>query len=649
MDLKELGGLQKIQFNINEQIGVVEYLIGKQGDYKTRGLEIQLLCNNMVVDATGIDCEFYGKHHKSEDVYMVIATNKDVEQGIYEILYPSKLMEHEGILNAEIRFTKEDKILSTHIFNVDVKKTLITDDIIEGINEQRLIDILIDAAKSEEERVQNEKVRKSDEIIRKENEDNRIVEENTRKSSENIRVENEDTRKQNEDLRRTEEQKRKNAETNRLSEENIRKTNEQSRVLKEQERNSSEASRISEENIRISNENTRKSNESDRKSNEFIRVSKEQERVLAEGDETSGRIKGEIDRKNAEQIRITNENTRKDNEIIRQQNETEREKFKHNHDNKPVIDNLDENEEGFLTYNGQEISGDVRVANEAEEVSLEDTIFIGDTREIERQLEEDYATKEYARNYTDSQITLITETGIPKLSVFEYKFPNLAVGIKTIQIPLDTFDKQTDTVKLYINTVPRDSDYFTVSESGLITLTKALEVQSRVVIEVWKNIPIGEDGSVSGKVIAIDSLPSDRVQGLGSASTLDHEEGTWTPVAVSETMNVVSSDGFYIKIGKKVDCWYRIELAASEGNLIIEFGGLPYPLSLSPALPLSFPLGDISALALPEDAYNPIAYLSNSTSRFSLRYTDKLGNRQPIFIRFIKGGLLYAHFSYYTD
>ncbi|GEM_PF-3471312 len=145
--------------------------------------------------------------------------------------------------------------------------------------------------------------------------------------------------------------------------------------------------------------------------------------------------------------------------------------------------------------------------------------------ELKRIDEKGNAVEQNAKAYTDQQITLVTETGIPKLNVYEYKFNNVAIGTTEIQIPLETFDKQTDTIKVYINAVQRDTDYFTVVdttrdevgnllEKGKILLNQSLEKESKVVIEVWKNIPMGEDGSVSGNVIAVDSIPPDRVQGL---------------------------------------------------------------------------------------------------------------------------------------
>jgi len=119
-------------------------------------------------------------------------------------------------------------------------------------------------------------------------------------------------------------------------------------------------------------------------------------------------------------------------------------------------------------------------------------------------------------SYVDEQITLVTETGIPKLNVYEYKFPNLPAGTTEVEIPLETFDERTDTVKLYINSVYRDSDFYTISDKKII-LNEALSSVSKVTIEVWKNVPIGDDGSVSGTVIAIDTLPQNRVKGLTTA------------------------------------------------------------------------------------------------------------------------------------
>lgn len=229
-----------------------------------------------------------------------------------------------------------------------------------------------------------------------------------------------------------------------------------------------------------------------------------------------------------------------------------------------------------------------------------------------------------AKSYTDEQITLVTETGIPKLNVYEYKFPNVAVGTTEIEIPLETFDKSTDTVKLYINSVYRDSDFYTISDKRII-LNEALSSVSKVTIEVWKNIPIGDDGSVSGTVIAIDTLPQNRVQGLTTALSdietnvgnveteiaslndrlttdennltshkaesvsstngvhgLKVEEGTWTPTLIIGSTPFTHSvqTGKYYKIGKQVTVMAHVKSNAKPATSgVVRITGLPFQVA----------------------------------------------------------------------
>ncbi len=114
-----------------------------------------------------------------------------------------------------------------------------------------------------------------------------------------------------------------------------------------------------------------------------------------------------------------------------------------------------------------------------------------------------------AKNYTDQQITLITETGVPKLNVYEYKMIG-EVGQTEFTILLETFDVNTDTVKLYINTTFKDSDYYTISGNKLILVNPLTKV-SKVVVEIWKNIPMGAEGSVSGNVLAPNTVDDTKI------------------------------------------------------------------------------------------------------------------------------------------
>jgi len=121
MSLKQL---QKIQFNINDKIGQVEKIIGKEGDNLTRGLEVQLLNNSVVVnDISDIDCTLIAKQKgkDAEDTFVVPGVKVENK---YEIIYPSNLMK-PGIVEAELRFTQDDKILTSSIFRINMARTLI--------------------------------------------------------------------------------------------------------------------------------------------------------------------------------------------------------------------------------------------------------------------------------------------------------------------------------------------------------------------------------------------------------------------------------------------------------------------------------------------------------------------------------------------
>src|SRR5699024_12031006 len=99
MDLKELG-LQKIQFNINDRIGQSKELFAKQGDYMTRGLLIQLLNNNVIVDTTNVDCVFFSK--SDGDIYMINATPVDTKKGLYQVIFTPSILKKKEKIHFEI-------------------------------------------------------------------------------------------------------------------------------------------------------------------------------------------------------------------------------------------------------------------------------------------------------------------------------------------------------------------------------------------------------------------------------------------------------------------------------------------------------------------------------------------------------------------
>jgi len=106
MELKELG-LQRVSFNEKQRL---DNIIAKEGDIGTRGLLVEF--------EKGLRCMCYmeidGAIHEIEGV--------EVEEGLYEVIYPSSLL--KGIVPAEIKFYKGKEILSNTIFDVRIVRNL---------------------------------------------------------------------------------------------------------------------------------------------------------------------------------------------------------------------------------------------------------------------------------------------------------------------------------------------------------------------------------------------------------------------------------------------------------------------------------------------------------------------------------------------
>ncbi|WP_410767825.1 phage tail protein [Fontibacillus sp. BL9] len=130
-----------------------------------------------------------------------------------------------------------------------------------------------------------------------------------------------------------------------------------------------------------------------------------------------------------------------------------------------------------------------------------------------------------AKSYTDQQINLVTETGIPKLVSYPLKVTATVDNQTVFEIPLDLFDANTDTLLVAINRAALDPTQYTVTNTvrngagevtqrAKITLISGVAATSEVTMVVLKNVPLGEDGAINGAVLAVDSVPINRVNGL---------------------------------------------------------------------------------------------------------------------------------------
>lgn len=116
--------------------------------------------------------------------------------------------------------------------------------------------------------------------------------------------------------------------------------------------------------------------------------------------------------------------------------------------------------------------------------------------------------------YVERQIALITETGIPKLLLQTISEIAEEEGQTVFPIKMDTFDHRTDTVRVFsgITRLSPNGDFTVDPDTNSVVLTRGVPLGRVIDIEIYKNIPIGEDGSVSGKVIAAKTLPIDRLE-----------------------------------------------------------------------------------------------------------------------------------------
>ncbi|WP_256872484.1 phage tail protein [Paenibacillus sp. 79R4] len=130
-----------------------------------------------------------------------------------------------------------------------------------------------------------------------------------------------------------------------------------------------------------------------------------------------------------------------------------------------------------------------------------------------------------AKSYTDQQISLVTETGIPKLVSYPLLVTATADNQKVFEIPLDLFDANTDTLLVAINRAVLDATQYTVTNTirdgagqvtqrAKINLLSGVAATSEVTMVVLKNVPIGPDGAINGAVLAVDSVPVNRISGL---------------------------------------------------------------------------------------------------------------------------------------
>lgn len=159
--LQELG-LRQVYVDFNtESIGT---LYAKEGEVNSRGLLIQLVHKGKIVQDDDFIVNFFGSTQDGL-VYHRKADKIENKPGLYQLIYPANMLK-AGQVNAEIRLFKNDDNISTKTFQIFVDNKVVSDDLIEGIDEPDLLTKLLGAAVNEQIRIDNEEIRVQNEIGR---------------------------------------------------------------------------------------------------------------------------------------------------------------------------------------------------------------------------------------------------------------------------------------------------------------------------------------------------------------------------------------------------------------------------------------------------------------------------------------------------
>ena len=146
------------------------------------------------------------------------------------------------------------------------------------------------------------------------------------------------------------------------------------------------------------------------------------------------------------------------------------------------------------------------------------------------------------RYYVDEQVRLITEVGVPKLVVYTFVSFAETEGQTVFPINLESFDVNTDTVFVQSGrTMLSPNLDFTIVDNSIV-LKEGVPQGRNVDVYVFKNIPVGEEGGVTGLVLMKNSVPLDRLTEMPTAEQIG---ALPTKVANNTDYNNLASTGYF--------------------------------------------------------------------------------------------------------
>lgn len=141
------------------------------------------------------------------------------------------------------------------------------------------------------------------------------------------------------------------------------------------------------------------------------------------------------------------------------------------------------------------------------------------------------------KDYVDSQILLITSSGIPKLYMYEESHEATSIGQTEFNIDLGTFDPVTDNVIVFVNSTHlKSSEYSIGTLPNRVILDAGIEeLPATVVFLILKHVATGPEGSVSGRTIAPKTIELSALTDYSVYKSIPDSNGIYTVIELKRS------------------------------------------------------------------------------------------------------------------
>lgn len=177
---------------------------------------------------------------------------------------------------------------------------------------------------------------------------------------------------------------------------------------------------------------------------------------------------------------------------------------------------------------------------DAVELAIDPTIIIASRQYVDEKVAEHKEQITAAVQDLEDLVESIVQTGVAKLVRYSYTIPATTDGQTEIEIPLTTFDQDTDTVLLIRDSIVLyETVDYTISTRKIVLNTPiGIAANTSFYLLILKNVPSGEEGGVSGGVITDGSIAKRKLE-----QTLQDEIGNaWQKGVYNDTDIINLSD-----------------------------------------------------------------------------------------------------------